>query len=49
MGNRKAASRSIIHAVTKVYRAGEYVTVTCVRARQMRKGKARRKRGGKIR
>lgn len=46
MGNRKAASRAIIHAVTKVYRAGEYVT--CVRARQMRKGKARRKRGGKI-
>lgn len=46
MGNRKTTSLSIIHAVTKVYRAGKYVT--CVRARQMREGKARRKRGGKI-
>lgn len=38
MGNRKAASRSIIHAVTKIYRAGEY-------AREKHEGNA----GGKIR
>lgn len=47
MGNRKAASRSIIHAVTKVYRAGEYVT--CVRASEANAQGKSTKEGGKIR